>query len=71
MKIETIAKQATKSLVLLGALLCWPSAMQAQITVVDEDDDEIENDDQEKSAKYERYYTEDYKPTPHEYVEEE
>ena len=42
MKIETIAKQATKSLVLLGALLCWPSAMQAQITVVDEDDDEIE-----------------------------
>ena len=36
-----------------------------------EDDDEIENDDQEKSAKYERYYTEDYKPTPHEYVEEE
>lgn len=42
MKIETIAKQATKSLVFLGALLCWPSAMQAQITVVDEDDDEIE-----------------------------
>ena len=40
----TIAKQMAKSFLLLGTLACMPSAMQAQITVVDEDadDDEIE-----------------------------
>ena len=42
--IVTIAKQMAKSFLLLGTLACMPSAMQAQITVVDEDadDDEIE-----------------------------
>ena len=42
--IVTIAKQMAKSFLLLGSLMCMPSAMQAQITVVDDDvdDDEIE-----------------------------
>ena len=42
--IVTKAKQMAKSFLLLGTLACMPSAMQAQITVVDEDadDDEIE-----------------------------
>ena len=35
-------------------------------------DDSVETEDtvKEKSLKYEKYYTEDYKPTPHEYIEE-
>ena len=40
----TIAKQMTKSFLLLGTMMCVPSVLQAQITVLDEDadDDEIE-----------------------------
>lgn len=35
-----------------------------------EDTDKIEEATEEKTSKYEKYYTEDYKPTPHEYIEE-
>ena len=35
-------------------------------------DNSVETEDtvKEKSSKHEKYYTEDYKPTPHEYIEE-
>lgn len=35
-----------------------------------EDSDETEITAEEKTAKYEKYYSKDNKPTPHEYVEE-
>ena len=35
-----------------------------------EDLDEIEVTTEDRAAKYEKYYTNDYRPTPHEYVEE-
>ncbi|MCD8026746.1 MAG: Fic family protein [Clostridiales bacterium] len=35
--------------------------------IEDSEDDEIESET--KSSKYEKYYTKDYKPTPHEYIE--
>lgn len=35
-----------------------------------EDSVETEDTAKEKSSKYEKYHTEDYKPTPHEYIEE-
>ena len=33
-----------------------------------EDSNEIEVTTEDRSAKYEKYYTDDYRPTPHEYV---
>ena len=36
-----------------------------------EDSDEIEAASEEKTSKYKKYYTNDYHPTPHEYVEGE
>ena len=36
-----------------------------------EDSDEIEVTTDDRSAKYEKYYTNDYRPTPHEYFEGE
>lgn len=36
--------------------------------IEDSDDEKIEPD--AKSSKYDKYYTQDYKPTPHEYIED-
>lgn len=33
-----------------------------------EDSDEVEITSEEKSSKYKKYYTNDYHPTPHEYI---
>ena len=33
--------------------------------------DKVESESDEKTSKYKKYYTNDYHPTPHEYVEGE
>lgn len=35
-----------------------------------EDDDSDPDISEEKASKYEKYHTDDYKPTPHEYTED-
>lgn len=37
---------------------------------IDYSNDDHEVKSEEKSSKYEKYYTRDYKPTPHEYIED-
>ena len=39
--------------------------------IEDSDDDADESTPDDRLAKYEKYHTKDYKPSPHEYVEEE
>ena len=39
--------------------------------IEDLDDDADESTSDDRLAKYEKYHTKDYKPSPHEYVEEE